>query len=284
MKAAMRKTWKRLDGGGRGLTALEAVIALALGVFVLGAVVSFFTRESGVLKDENDQTLVRAKARHAIKLIAREVRMAGYGLAPGQAIFGFAETAGAALTNITPSDPLPAQAAAIGFRINRENVRTFFDYSSTTMISGSILPVVDGSGFKSGDNVAIYNPSDNTTWDEALTTVTSASAGSLTLQTALNHSYPSDPTSRVIQVAKYNNVEIGIDNQGHITKVVDGTPSVLIDGATLGPDLGLAFDFHGSASARMVELVGIHLSVADPDNPGASIDIKTDVRLRNATS
>jgi hypothetical protein len=152
------------------------------------------------------------------------------------------------------------------------------------MISGSILPVVDGSGFKTGDNVAIYNPGDNTTWDEALSTVTSASAGSLTLQTALNHSYPSDPASRVIQVAKFNTVEIGIDNQGHITKAVDGVPTILIDGAVLGPDLGLEFDFHGAASALLVELVGIHLSVADPDNPGASIDIKTDVRLRNASS
>ena len=268
----------------RGLTMPEVLLALAIGVFVLGLTISIFTRQNSLLKNENDQTLVRAKARHAIKLIAREIRMAGYGLAPGQAISGYAETAGSALIPTGPLDALPDAAAALGFRINRENVRTFLDYSSTSMVSGSILPVIDGSAFRSGDRIAIYNPGDDATWDEALPTVDTASAGSLTLQSALIHNYPRDPATRAIQVAKFSDYEIRLDAAGRIIKTVDGQASVLIDGAALGAIEGLRFDFHGAASPRLVELIGIHLHVVDPENPGASIEIKTDIRLRNAAS
>ena len=270
--------------GGRGLTATEVLLALALGVFVLGMTVTFFVRQNSLLRNENDQTLVRAKARYAIKLIAREIRMAGYGLPPGQAVSGYAESVGQPITATGPLDSLPGSAAAIGFRINRENVRTFLDFSSTAMISGTVLPVVDGSGFKSGDRIAIYNPGNKDTWDETLPTVASASTGSLTLQAALVHSYPSDPAARAIQVAKFSEVEIRIDNNGNIVKSVDGADSILISGAALGPDPGLYFDFHAAPSPRLVDRIGIRLKVMDPENSGAAIDIKTDVRLRNASS
>jgi len=267
-----------------GLAVPEVMLALAIGLFALGLTVSIFTRQSSLLKNENDQTLVRAKARHAIKLIAREVRMAGYGLAPGQALSGYAESTGASLTSIGPLDALPDEAVALGFRINRENVRTFFDYSSTSVISGATLPVIDGSGFKSGDRIAIYHPGDDTKWDEALPTVASASADSLTLDSALIHAYPQDPAARAIQVAKFSDYEIRLDAAGRIIKTVDGQPSTLIDGAALGAIEGLRFDFHGAASPRLVELIGIHLRIVDPENPGASMEVKTDVRLRNAGS
>ncbi len=66
-----------------GFTLVEMMIASVIALIVIGGSIYVFTTQQSLLKDQNDNTKVRAKGRLAIKILAREVRMAGFGVPPG---------------------------------------------------------------------------------------------------------------------------------------------------------------------------------------------------------
>ena len=67
----------------KGASLIEILIGAALGVLVLGAVISIYIKEDQVISRESEETDIRAKGRHLIKFLAEEIRMAGFGLPPG---------------------------------------------------------------------------------------------------------------------------------------------------------------------------------------------------------
>lgn len=262
---------KKYSGNQRGLALVELLIAAAIGLMVLAASIYVFTFQQSLLKDENDSTKVRAKGRLAIKILAREIRMAGFGLPPGGAMTDIA----------TPN--------SISFRTNKS-----FDGSEAitriSLTAGGIdetatsLTVADGTDFLDDDKIVVYQ----TGWfrsrdfrvdgngaanaiDIKAMDGTASTFGSPAFEFGLN--------ANLITVNKFNDWTIALSGD-EIRKTVDGGNTVvLIDELKPSPG-GLQFDYAGIVAATTSK-IGITLNLLDPDNDDAAIEFKTDVTLRN---
>jgi prepilin-type N-terminal cleavage/methylation domain-containing protein len=78
----MMKFFRKNLNNQYGFSLIELMVASIIGLVALGGAIMVFTTQNNALKDENDGTKVRAKGRLAIKILAKEIRMAGYGLPP----------------------------------------------------------------------------------------------------------------------------------------------------------------------------------------------------------
>ena len=81
----MRKHFNYLNNQ-RGVSMVEYIMGAAVGVLILGVSIIVFTNQQSLIKDQNDSANIRAKGRLAIKTLAKEIRMAGYGLPSNQGI------------------------------------------------------------------------------------------------------------------------------------------------------------------------------------------------------
>jgi len=238
---------------------VETLVASLVAFVVVGTAGIVFTKNQSFLRDENDSANIRAQGRQAIKLLAEEIRMAGFGLPPAQGITAIS-------------------ANSISFRTNQTGIQTTTDQSPGVTTGGtagdSTIAVADETDFNTGDKILIYDPFNNTF--EPPNTVTGTAAGSLTLGTVLANSYPYGFVSRLVTINKYNDVVIAFADS-NITRTVDGTAIPLVSDVT-----GLSFNYNGAAAPAAVLTVGITLNLVDPNNPNASIEFKTDVNLRNS--
>ncbi|PIQ96880.1 MAG: hypothetical protein COV67_07175 [Nitrospinae bacterium CG11_big_fil_rev_8_21_14_0_20_56_8] len=245
----------------QGMSMVEMMIAMVIMVVVLGAAISLFVHQQSFLKDENEGTNIRAKGRHAINVLAKEIRMAGNGLPPNEGIQAMSTTSIEFYSNddgVTTSTPTGAAGTVVA-------------------TSGSnTLTVVDGSGFASGDNIVVYDPAFSQSHYSALT---GASSSELTLGTAFTANFTYSENSRLVTVNKYKDITI-TQSGTNIVKTVDGSTTTLIGG---GAANGLSFNFYGAATIADVTKVGITLNLIDPDNAGATIEFKTDVTLRSVS-
>jgi Tfp pilus assembly protein PilW len=262
-KAMMKKLIKNQNG----ITLIELMIASVIALIVLGGSIYVFTTQQSLLKDQNDNTKVRAKGRLAIKILAREIRMAGFGMPPGLGI----------TTINSPVD-------SIQYRTNLNDVRTFMNVSTSGIgpSDSKVLNVMDGSEFASNDNIVVYNPAYN---DSDFITVTSASSTSIGFSETLDNEYRFGVNAKVIYVNKYNEITLKL-NGNQITKEWDGEGEVTIINNIAAS--GLEFDFYdelGNVTTDLAAIrrVGITLQMLDPDNPDAEIEFKTDVTIRNST-
>ena len=278
--------WETIKKTSRGFSLLELMFAMAIGLTVLAATIGVFVRQSEIVRDENDGTKIRAKGRQAIHILAREVRMAGYGLPPTQAIAGYAQASEPTMTEVLPDDLLPPTVNSIRFRINLENVRTFLDLSASGVSSASsTISVIDSSLFSSGDRIALFSPDDQTTWDENLLTIDSVSGNDISFAPVLIHTYNPDHIPGSVQVAKFIDYEIRLDEDNRqIVKSAAGLQTNLVNEVALATDNGLLFDFNGAETPAEVERIGIQLNLVDGNNPDAIIEFKTDVAIRNSYS
>ena len=90
----------------KGLSLTELLAGALIMLIVLAGTTNVLITHQSILQDENDNSKVRAKGRLAIKLISKEVRMAGYGLPPFKAITD------------PNTDPLPATVSSLSFMTN----------------------------------------------------------------------------------------------------------------------------------------------------------------------
>lgn len=261
----------------RGLGMIELMVSMVIMIIVLGGTIMVFTEQQTRIKDENDTSKVRAKGRHAIKLLAREVRMAGFGLPPGLGI-----------TN--------AATGTIGFDVNIDNIVAYADTSST--ITGTTITVTsstDAAQFSNGDDVAVYNP--NTFdlnapegWDK--TTVSSVSGADINVA-VLGPGYVFGTFAKTVTVSQYLPYVIQLTSYTHdgrthykIERVVDGTEirTLVNDVAPAGLTFEY-FDFAGgtvTTDLNAIQRIGITLNMLDPKNPDAMMEFKTDVQVRNS--
>jgi prepilin-type N-terminal cleavage/methylation domain-containing protein len=246
----------------RGFTLIELMIAAAIGVLALGVAISIFTTQQTVLKKENAATNLRAKGRHAIKVLTQELKEIGLGLPTTQGL-------------VAPSPA--ANSPTITYRANLDNTRATTPPSATNGGTGgvsSIAVVANGTAFSSGDKIAIYNPSYG---QSELNTVSGTpSSTSIGLLNALATTYSYGAQSRLVTINKYNNVVIDL-NGTTIRKTVDGgTPIPLI-----GDVSALAFDFYGVTLTRLVRKIGVTITMLDPSDPNITLDFYTDITIRN---
>jgi Tfp pilus assembly protein PilW len=259
----MKKHYKKYFQNSLGYTLVEVFIAGVMGVILLGVVVSVFVKEDQVIQKESEETNIRAKGRHLLKVLAKEIRMAGFGLPPDVGV-----------TDISATD-------SITFRANLDDVRTTTPPggvgTNAVAFGATDITVVDGSGFSSGDNIVIYDPGFR---DYELNTVDSSpSSTSLPLGTAVASTYTYATNSRLVTVNKFNVVIIYQDGTT-VKKDIDGTVSTIISDSSIS-ELTFTFD---SVTAAGVDKVGINLTMVDPDDAtDGVIEFNSDVSLRNSS-
>ena len=74
----------RILQNDRGFSMIEIMIAGVLGVLVLGVTIYVFNKQEDVITTQNTSTNIRAKGRHAIKVLAQELKEIGFGLPPNE--------------------------------------------------------------------------------------------------------------------------------------------------------------------------------------------------------
>jgi hypothetical protein len=273
--------FRKILNNQSGFSIVELTVAGAIGIIALGGAIIVFTGQSDLLKDENDGTKVRAKGRQAIKILAKEIRMAGYGLPPAY-VTGeeFVEDAGANKITFKTSKALDGTDAT-----------TFT--TAAILANATSLSVDSVSGFNSGDNIMIYQTGYfrakecQVTGTSSATisistcrvppdTTTSADFGSLAFDYAVN--------ANLITVSRYNTWEIELIGDRIVKTIDNGNAIILINNLAPAPS-GLDFDYSGfnfvGAGVANNSKVGITLNLLDPENLDASIEFKTDVTLRN---
>jgi prepilin-type N-terminal cleavage/methylation domain-containing protein len=247
----------------RGYTLVEVLVAATIGVIMLGVVISIFVQEDKVIQKESEDTNIRAKGRHVLKVLAKEIRMAGFGLPPDVGV-----------TDISATD-------SVTFRANLDDVRTTTPPgavgTNAVSLNDTDITVVNGSGFANGDSIVIYDPGFR---DYELNSVSgSPTSTSLPLGTAVASTYTYATNSRLVTVNKYNTLIIYQDGIT-IKKDIDGTVSTIISDPSI---LDLTFTYD-SAVAAEVDKIGITLKMVDPDDPSSGvIEFNSDVSLRNSS-
>ena len=242
---------------------VEILIAAVLGVIVLGVVVSVFIQEDKVIQRESEETNIRAKGRHLIKVLTKEIRMAGFGLPPDTGV-----------TDISATD-------SVTFLANLDDVRTSTPPgavgTNAVVLNDTDITVVDGSGFSNGDNIVIYDP--NFRAYELNSVSGSPTSTSIPLGTAVASTYTYATNSRLVTVNKYNTVIIYQDGTA-VKKSIDGTVSTIISDSSIS---GLTFTYD-SATAAGVDKIGITLTMVDPEDASSGvIEFNSDVSLRNSS-
>ena len=246
----------------KGASLIEILIGAALGVLVLGAVISIYIKEDQVISRESEETDIRAKGRHLIKFLAEEIRMAGFGLPPGMGVIDIS-----AVSSVT-------------FRSNLFDVRTTTppgsEGTNAVAIGANSITVVDGSEFADGDNIVIYDPSFRAS--ELNTVDGSPTSTSIPIGTAAGSDFTYSKNSKLVTINKYNTVILYQDGAA-IKKSIDGTVSTLIRDSSIS-SLHFTFD---SGTAADVAKIGISLEMVDPnDITEGVIEFESDIALRNS--
>ncbi|MBL4665251.1 MAG: prepilin-type N-terminal cleavage/methylation domain-containing protein [Nitrospinaceae bacterium] len=246
----------------RGFTLIELMIAGVLGVVVLGVVVYVFTKQDDVIRTENASTNLRAKGRHAIKVLAEELKEIGYGLPPNE---GF----------VAP-DPV-ANSSTISYRANLDNVRASTPASAADGGSAddtAITVAEDGDTFSDNDKIIIYNPSYG---DSELNTVDGTpSATNIPLGSGLANNYSYGINSKLVTINKYNDVVIALDGTDIKRTIDGGTPVIVMSDVS-----NLVFDFLGETQTTLVKIIGITITMQDSQDSDITQDFSTDISLRN---
>ncbi|MFQ5450991.1 MAG: PilW family protein [Nitrospinaceae bacterium] len=258
------KTLVKILKDQRGFTLMETLIGAVMGVIMLGVTIGVFTHQEDMLKDENDSTNIRAEGRRAIEELTQLIRMEGYGLPLNQGVTAMNSNSlsfRANLSNISTTTP-PAGAG------------TFAAVSGSTAIN-----VVSASTFSDNDNIVIFDPSVGTVDFNQVNGTPSAS--SIPLQNGLANNFIYGVNSNLILVNKYN--QVTISQQGtNLVRTVDGVPQTIV--GNLATQNGLQFNYYGAPNTASLYKIGVMLKLADPKNPNAVIEFKTDITLRNTVT
>ena len=257
----MKNSFRKLQNE-RGFSMIELMIAALIGILILGVSIYVFTKQEEVLTTENASTNIRAKGRHAIKILAQELKEIGFGLPPGEGL-------------VAP-DPV-VNSSTITYRANLYDVRASTPPGAANggSLADTAITVVDsGTTFSDGDKIIIYNPSYG---DSELNTVSGTpSATSIPLGSALANTYSYGLNSKLVTINKYNDVVVDLSGTT-IRKAIDGgTPVPLV-----GDVSDLVFDFYGATSTTLVSTIGIAITMQDSSDATITQDFSTDITLRN---
>jgi type II secretory pathway pseudopilin PulG len=245
-----------------GFTIIEILISGILGVIILGVTMYIFTKQQDVLEEENASTNIRAKGRHAIKVLAKELKAIGFGLPPTE---GF----------VAPN-PV-ANGSTITYRANLDSVRASTPPSATdggSTADTDIDVVANGGDFSDNDNIIIYNPSFG---DSELNTVSGTpTSTNIPLGSGLVNDYSYGANSKLVTINKYNNIVIDL-NGTNIRRTVDGGTSTII----ISDVSDLTFDFFGVTQTNLVSTIGITITLQDSSDSSITQSFSTDITLRN---
>ncbi len=262
----------------RGLTMVELLVAGTIGVVLLGVAIIVFTSQEKALKKENEMTEVRSKGRHAINVIAKDLRMAGTGLPPNEGITSMGTT-------------------SVTFRSNVDGVDTTVPpgaVGSKAINAGlSVINVVDATGFSDNDYMVIYDPAFKTVHYSTVSSTSSGSPNTISFDDAIPGDITFAKNSRFVSINQYKTITISLSGTS-ILKVTDPSSAAGDDETVTVTNqaftgTGLAFvyydeDFATTAETSAVRKISITLKMPDPRAPtdaASARELKTDVELRN---
>jgi len=253
----------------KGVSFVELMVSMVVALFMLSGTIYVFTNQQTVLQKENDGTKIRGKGRQAIKLLAKEVRMSGFGLPPEWAV------------------PKITQPEKIRFRANLEPIaRTEVQVQGNTdngiLKNGTTIPVKNAAGFQNNQKITVFHPGWFRFEDHEIQSI---SGNTITIKDSKfsdDWDFLFGANAQLITVNKYNDVVIKKDGT-EIIRCVDNNdcdpspaPTILVNDVSK-----LAFDYIGVPGTADTTKIGITLGLIDPNDPHAEIEFKTDVTLRN---
>jgi len=249
-----------------GVTLAELLVGMTISSVLLIAVFKIFTQQQTAFENLNDSTLIRAKGRLAIKLLTKEIRMAGHGMPKNAGIVDF-------------------KTNSITFQVGGTSTTTPPGSAATKVIAGGAksLNVVSATGFADGNNLVINDPAIGTTEFVEIDgdPDTASDPNTLPLDEAVVQDFVYGVNSKLVTVTSYSTIKIFLKNS-NVVKTVDGQEVTVIQDVSSGD--GLSFDFNGAAETSAIEKVGITLKLKDPDNTQATINFKSDITFRNQRS
>lgn len=143
----------------KGFSLIEMLIAMALGIFMLGVAIFTFNKQNAVIRTGNQETETRGMARLALDALVTNIQMAGYGLPPGDSTIND----GASPPVFSPRPAVgiaTATATSIKYRVNSDDVTTYVavDPSDPSVSNAFAVPLNSAIGiFAVNDQVVFFD-------------------------------------------------------------------------------------------------------------------------------
>ena len=256
----------------QGMTLAEVLVGIIIGTILLAAGYKSFIAQQEALEGAGDEALIRSKGRLAAKLLAKELRLIGFGVPPNAQIISINSssiTYRAALTDLQTSIP-PGEPGDNG-----------------VSAGDTSLNVVSADGFADLNNIVIYDPSTGEyEFDYIDGDPVEGDPDTLPLGDALTKDFTFGVNSKFFRINQYNQITVALSGTS-IEKTVDGSTQVFVDDVDASTGLVLEyFDADGNTTDTLsnIQKISVTINLIDPDNDRASIQFKTDVTLRNIST
>jgi type II secretory pathway pseudopilin PulG len=142
----------------KGFTLIEMLLAMTLGIVVLGVAIYTYNKQSSVIRTGNQETETRGMARLAMDALVTNIQTAGYGLPPGDSTIND----GADPPVFSPRAAMgisKASATSVTYRVNSEDITTYVSRDPSSSAANSfVVPLNSANGiFLVNDQVVFFD-------------------------------------------------------------------------------------------------------------------------------
>jgi type II secretory pathway pseudopilin PulG len=266
----------------KGFTLIEMLLAMTLGIVVMGVAIFTYNKQSTVLRIGNQETQTRGMARLAMDAMVSNIQTAGYGMPPGDSKINN----GANPPVYSPRNAQgvsQASSTAITIMTNRSDISTYIARDpSVSPANAFLVPLnsavtgVPATTFAVGDQIVFFDVSDpSITFRGDISSLTSPqSAG------GVNYDLITLGSSIVTTAVKpiRDSVPFMV-NQYH---TITYTFNAIAETITLNDDQGTANN--GDDITRVVANNVTNLTLTYFDTFGNTVDVSTPLDWANGTA
>jgi len=217
-----------------GFTMIEMLLAMTLGIVVMGVAIFTYNKQSTVLRIGNQETQTRGMARLAMDALVKNIQAAGSGMPPGDSKINN----GANPPVYTPRNAQgisKASSVAMTLLANTDNINTFIIFDPNpvafpTITTFQVPPASANTGdpattFAADDQVVIFDVSSPaTTVRRVVQSVSSPTANfdAMVITAAVNSSLITPVRNSVpFMISKYHEITITFDSVAQTITLVD---------------------------------------------------------------
>lgn len=272
MKSLMLVSIVRLRQGGISL--IELMIGMTLGLIVLGAVLYVFSANQASYRHQGDLSRIQESGRYALEILTRDIRMAGYAGCGNIAYL-------APVTNIVATPPDFRNSTAVFGAAATINVRGAVGAMSTLAgMTSTVLTLNAAHDFVVGERLLITDCAYAEIFE-----VSAESGLTVTATAALQRTFITGA-----QVFRYREVNYLLQNNvagvsslfSGGNEVVEGISAITFSyGVGAGPNRVVTDYVAAPADGRQVRSVRVDLTAFSPANPAVAQDFSTTIALRN---
>jgi prepilin-type N-terminal cleavage/methylation domain-containing protein len=264
------KTNSQVLDNFRGFSLVELIMGIVIGAILIAAGLKVFEAQKDAFEGAGEEALIRSKGRLAIRLLAKEIRLVGFGMPTGVQIISISSN-------------------SISYRASLSDLRTTIPPgdpgTNAVSIDDTSLDVVSALGFADLQNIVVHDLATDEYEFNSINgePVTTGDPNTIPLLDPMTKDFTFGVNSRFFRVSQYNNVTIDLSGT-NVQKVVDGQTLVFVDNVDSSNGLVLKyFDVNGNSTNTIADVhkISITLNLIDSENTRANIQFKTDVTLRN---